>query len=182
MTRTEFQAAMRCLHSDHSFKDGLLRGKFTIDTVSDDDEEPLLHYLCRAGKPNLVKILVKEGADPMKLYCGLTAYHVCLHPGVLANLPRDNISKVQVQFTCIKLVAYALSEMGGAISSVDEEGNTALHTAVYKNNYNLINSLIRRRIDINLQNKYGDTAFDLAKKSGSESIKQLLVAAEILYS
>ena len=79
----------------------------------------------------------------------------------------DNMepAKDVLQKSLIHLVSHLLDN-GSDVNKEDEEGITALHHAVSKNNDMMVNALLENGADINKQNKEGKTALFQAVEKG----------------
>jgi len=53
----------------------------------------------------------------------------------------------------------------------DEEGNTFLHSSVIENNFDLVQYIIHKRVNLNMKNNNGDTPLHLTmKKNASKEV------------
>jgi len=82
----------------------------------------------------------------------------------------------ELQKSLIQLVSHLLDN-GYDVNKEDEEGITALHHAVSKNNYMMVNALLENGADISKPNKEGQTAlFQAVKQIEHESSESNMVS------
>ncbi|MBC7539421.1 MAG: ankyrin repeat domain-containing protein [Bacteriovorax sp.] len=103
-----------------------------------------------------------EGQDPIN-------QQTALHKAVLLN--NSDVVKMLV-------------DLEANINSQDSNGLTPLMLSVFSGDYFLVNDLLTANANIELKNKKGKTAYDLAKDLGREDIAELLlpVKSSILIS
>lgn len=70
-------------------------------------------------------------------------------------------------------IIHCLIKEGVNINSVTNSGDTALHYAVRMNRLPIMKLLLDNQIDYSLTNKQGESAKDLALKSGIEEIEKI---------
>ncbi|MGN6136236.1 MAG: ankyrin repeat domain-containing protein [Aureliella sp.] len=108
-----------------------------------------------------VKLLVELGADPLLAnddHC--TPLHAAAGIGVLA--PGEEAG---TEAEALEMVAYLL-ERGAEINAVDDNGETTMHGAAYKNLPRMVDFLAAHGADRSIwdrKNKYGWTPLDIAR-------------------
>lgn len=56
----------------------------------------------------------------------------------------------------------------------DEEGNTFLHSSIKENNYDLVEYIVHKKVNLKMKNNDGDTPLHLAmKKNASNEVNKL---------
>jgi ankyrin repeat protein len=65
--------------------------------------------------------------------------------------------------------------MCGGVSEINDDGLTELHCAALNNRLALVRTLIEKRIDINVQDKYGQSALHLAAANNHFEVVKLLL-------
>ena len=62
------------------------------------------------------------------------------------------------------VISYLLHHKLIDVNSIDTEGNTALHRACYYGEKEVVSKLLENKADVYLQNRYGNTCIEVAKK------------------
>ena len=106
-----------------------------IDSLGEYDSTPL-HYACREGNFEIVKLLVKHGADVNRENRYSTIYPIF-----------DILSSIKAKES-LPLILF-LIESGADIMAVDSFGNTILHYAIEQEMIELIKLSIEFGCDIN---------------------------------
>ena len=78
------------------------------------------------------------------------------------NISGLNVLHLASQRNCLNIIASLMEKYIFNINSQDNNGNTALHWAVYFNNQQCIDYLLRYNIDINIKDNNNCTALQLA--------------------
>lgn len=112
----------------------------------------------KAADVEMMRLLVELGADPLlPNEDGTTPLMVAAGVGIWAvgESPGTNEEALEA-------VKYAL-ELGGDITAVDDNGDTALHGAIIRGSEPLVRFLLDRGADIEATNEKGWTPFRIAK-------------------
>jgi len=112
----------------------------------------------KAADVEMMRLLVELGADPLlPNEDGTTPLMVAAGVGIWAvgESPGTNEESLEA-------VKYAL-ELGGDITAVDDNGDTALHGAIIRGSEPLVRFLLDRGADIEATNEKGWTPFRIAK-------------------
>lgn len=126
----------------------------------DDDGESLLFFAARQSSAEVVKILIKNGAEINQF-------------DVNKNLTPLMISAIEGKVhNCAALVSSGANQL-----LKDADGNTALHLAIKKGNNFVVNCLTQTGYDINLRNGKGLTPLELAVKERQVDVIDDLVKA-----
>ena len=80
-----------------------------------------------------------------------------------------NQKKMEETDTAIRLIKLLVSN-GADINAQDNKGNTLLMYAIALRNEPLINEILKLNPDVNIKNKEGKTANDMAKEYGYKII------------
>jgi ankyrin repeat protein len=124
-----------------------------------------LHYACQEGNIEIVKILLKNGAD-----VNIQNRYSTFYP-LFDAITSDNEDNY---YPIIKLLIDAKAD----INSIDSFGNTILYYAIEKENIELIKLLISLGCDINRGSRYDkDSALHYAYFQKNEQIANLLIEA-----
>ena len=139
-----------------------LVGKGSDIRARDKDKwTPLLFDGCcwRAGGIAIVKLLLTKGADiNAQSRHGRTPLH-----NAIGNAETRDVGMVKL-----------LLGRGADVNAVDEDGWTPLHTAVYFQRVDIVELLLTYRAKVNIKNKKGRTALDMAVKREFNYIAKLL--------
>ena len=121
-------------------------------------------YSAFRGNLDIFQKLVENGANSqIKNDNGLNSLHLAAQ----GNFPH--------------MIVYLMEKNNIDINSQDNAGNTALHWAVYMNSKAVIDYLIYYNINIDLKDKDGETALNIARNKGNiVIIKKLEEDAEII--
>lgn len=148
----EHGADINALHGPHKPNGGAL---------NKTDATPFL-LAAETGDVLLMKVLLELGADPKLVnvdHC--TPLLAACGVGILGN----GDESAGTEEDAIETVKFLL-ELGADISAVDDDGNSAVHGAVYENRSRLIELLAERGADINIwnrPNKRSWTPLDIAQ-------------------
>ncbi|KAL1531343.1 ankyrin repeat-containing protein ITN1-like [Salvia divinorum] len=175
-----------------SFVIELLNRKPELATESDSRGCSPLHLAAAKGHANVVKelLLVNSGVASMRNLDGRTALHVAAlkgREGVLVELVglAPGLTRVLTDrgetglHLCVKWNRYEAAKLlgeemskakasdnGRLVNWKDYDGNTALHIAVAKKQFEMIKYLIQLdEVDVNALNKNRLTALDLLRQS-----------------
>lgn len=175
-----------------------------VDSADANEGNTALHNACKASNMDLVRLLLKYGADPnVRNKKGRTPLHECtLDEAVVLLMKKPNIDvnakdsrgQTLLHLTCLNWnpwgsqdIICVLAERGADMNTVDGKGYTALHRSARLWLLPAIKALIDTgRIDINLQDKDGCTALhhavDKSRLSNSDdhSDENRCKCAEIL--
>ena len=165
----------------------------TINTNSDNGVTPLM-IAAREGRLNVVTFLIKEGVDvSLPDYDGRTALHFAVGSSdnsceILscliengADINKGRIDNQTPLMVAVKKghisVATFLIERGADVDLQDENGNTALHHALYGSDVSceILSCLIGRGADVNGVNKVKHTPLMIAAKRGHLNALTLLI-------
>ena len=86
------------------------------------------------------------------------------------NITGLNVLHLAAQGNCLNIITSLAEKYIFDINSQDNNGNTALHWAVYFNNHQSIDYLLYYNIDINIKDNNNCTAMDIAIKRECESL------------
>ena len=115
-----------------------------------------LHIACKTGNMEIVKYLLKEGAEiDSKDFASWTPLHFAC------------------QYSHLEITKYLIEE-GAEVNCCNNFGWTPLHIASEKGDLNLVEYLLDHRADINKQDMYGQTALHIAARNKIEIVKYLL--------
>lgn len=154
------------------------------------NKDPGLRKTCL----KLMQFLLDQGADPYAVCdSGWTALHYAIHsldprrPELLLKKMND-IGHVTKQGNTVLHFAVTfgghpliLEQILGRveIDAVDDEGNTALHDAVYQNALESVKLLVRHGADISIQNKQGRAVLQVAQDNEQDEIVSYLQAVTV---
>jgi len=134
-----------------------------IDSLGEYASTPL-HYACREGNIEIIKLLIENGAD-----VNLKNHYSTLYPIFDAITAMNNQKKY---FLIIQL----LIENGADIKKVDSFGNTLLYYAIEQENIPLIKFLIQLGCDINHVSRHDkDSVLHYAYFQKNREIISLLI-------
>ena len=95
------------------------------------------------------------------------------------NITGLNVLHLAAQGNCLNIISSLTEKYIFNINSQDNNGNTALHWAVYFNNYQSIDYLLYYNIDINIKDNNNCTAMDIAINRDNdllvEKIKEAII-------
>lgn len=92
-------------------------------------------------------------------------------------MDNDNISQSGQFFS---EVATTLINSGVDVNAKNEDGNTALHFAAEKLNFNLIKTLVKNGADETLRNKKNETALQFAQRTVGKELRSANRSGDIL--
>ncbi|XP_065684828.1 uncharacterized protein LOC101234786 isoform X2 [Hydra vulgaris] len=162
-------------------------------TLENNDLGKELLEASRLGDTSRVSSLMSNGAPLTNDWLGTTPLHLASiygHTSVVEILiksginrdGRNKVDKAPLHFACqhghfeiVKL----LVDNGANINSLDMLKMTPLHWAVEANNYEICLLLLKMGAKTSLQNKFGKTAFQIAKEKSFLSIADLLCVKEM---
>lgn len=130
-----------------------------------------LQLAVRAGNANVVRFLLKNGADATTPHAEVSygEFGTTRNEGTLlhwvAEAPRDKAVEV----------ATALVASGADPAARGAEGTTTLQWAAMKNNVPLMKFLLGKKVDINATDEHGQTALHHAVASGNAEAAQFLI-------
>ena len=142
-----------------------------------------LHYAVESNNENLVKYLLKHGADINALLHWAAANNVEKLVKYLvehgADINKEDVRGktplyLAVEYNNKNLMKY-LVEHGADINKEDEDWWTPLMSAINSGNENIVKYLVENKADINKQNKSGITPLYWAVYINNESIVKYLV-------
>ncbi|XP_063923595.1 uncharacterized protein LOC135137792 isoform X2 [Zophobas morio] len=151
---------LACLNCDSEIAEMFLKLGASLQSTGKEMNNAL-HSASASQEENgdIIKLLLKDGIDVnAQNKNGTTALQVACVEGVYEN-------------------AKILLDFGASVDSKDKDNNNALHYASesQQNNRDIMQLLISKRIDVNVQNKTGQTALQLACLKGVfENVKILL--------
>ncbi len=158
--------------------------------AQDNEGVTTLMFAVQTDKTKIIDICLSEKADiNMKDKEGKTAlFHTISSFGILENVKTMtenmfgdyaktdyvknymNQKKMEETDTAIRLIKLLVSN-GADINAQDNKGNTLLMYAIALRNESLINEILKLNPDVNIKNKEGKTANDMAKEYGYKIVK-----------
>lgn len=158
--------------------------------AQDNEGVTTLMFAVQTDKTKIIDICLSEKADiNIKDNEGKTAlFHTISSFGILENVKSmtDNMfgdyartdyvknymnqKKMEETDTAIRLIKLLVSN-GADINAQDNKGNTLLMYAIALRNEPLINDILKLNPDVNIKNKEGKTANDIAKEYGYKIVK-----------
>ncbi len=162
--------------------------------LKDNDGWTALMYATKKGHDDIVQALVKAGADvnrPNKddvtaLMIAVNQNHIETVEALIkagADVNRQNKDGwTPLMFATREghadMVEYLLTKTRINLDVQDKDSFTALMLASREGNVPVVKALLNSEADVNLQNKAGHTAYDLASIKGHEAVKTLLEEAK----
>lgn len=146
------------------------------DTVLGEGATPMLRA-AKSGDIEMVRLLVDYGADPFaKMPNGTTALHFVAGLGWRDGSPIAPSYDQGTEAEAVETIDYLL-ELGIAIDTANESGDTPLHSAISGRGSELIVShLLARGADPTIENGRGQTPLAMSER-GSAAIAALVRAA-----
>ncbi|WP_433960920.1 ankyrin repeat domain-containing protein [Brachyspira pilosicoli] len=161
-----------------------------INKKNKSGRTPLIQHSLAYENQEHVKFLLEKGADiNAQDNEGKTAlFHTISSFGVLENVKamtedmfgdhaktdyiKDYMNQKKMEETdrAIRLIKLLVSN-GADINAQDNKGNTLLMYAIELRNEPLINEILKLNPDVNIKNKKGKTANDMAKEYGYKIVK-----------
>lgn len=158
--------------------------------AQDNEGVRTLMFAVQTDKTKIIDICLSEKADiNIKDNEGKTAlFHTISSFGILENVKSMtenmfgdyartdyvknymNQKKMEETDTAIRLIKLLVSN-GADINAQDNKGNTLLMYAIALRNEPLINEILKLNPDVNIKNKEGKTANDIAKEYGYKIVK-----------
>ncbi|XP_063912691.1 ankyrin-3-like [Zophobas morio] len=150
-----------CLNGVYENTKMLLDFGASVNIVDKSNNNNLLHFATASRRTTrgIIRLLIKKGIDiNAKNKNGMTALQLACERGVYAN-------------------AKLLLDCGASINILDKGNNNALHFASSSkyDTTDIVNLLITRGIDVNIQNKSGATALHLVCEKGSHESAHILL-------
>lgn len=164
----------------------------SIDACDAESATPL-HLACRHGHQSGAEKLLElhAGADAVTT-TGMTPLHeavagghgklvraLCKHPNVAATANIPDAEGIPPLVTAAKglhgMAARALLQAGARPDGMDKRSWTALHWAAVVGDERMITLLHKFHADINVTNKFGESALMLATREGNSSVVQVLL-------
>lgn len=148
--------------------------KAQLNKPASDGALPLL-YAAERNFADAVVLLVKKGADvnatdadgkTALMLCGLDMYHIRKSgggrsaPGLKEEMKKDKKALQKRQKAAGKIVEL-LIKAGANANSADNEGSTALHHAVRRDDLVVVKALVAKGAKTDARNKQGQSALDL---------------------
>ena len=126
-----------------------------------------LHIASRAGALNVVKLLVRAGAN------------VCVadEDGSTCLILASSMGMASSMEGQIETVRYLVSLPQVDVTQGNNRGNTALHVAVRDQHANVVQVLIDAGADVNRRDSNGQTPLHIASREGALNVVKLLVGA-----
>ena len=181
--------------------DSLLRYDPTQVKLTDSDKRTALFYAAAYGRPEVVKTLVKYRADvehedaygnTVLMFAKSGSFDLIrLDEHKLVNLDgrkkvvdylqtkHQNLINFFAAATSGNLDAMKLVFSSGFKDTTDEKGNTALMLAASNGRLNVIDFLIEKGVDLNLQQSDGTDALMLAVSNGHFEVTLRLILAHV---
>jgi uncharacterized protein len=133
--------------------------KLNPDSVNatNADGNTLLLIACYKGKVDIVKYLLKKGANPNSTSGEGSP--------ILAAVYKNDVE-----------IAKLLLKRNVKLDAKGRDGNSAVHYAVLNHSVEMVELLLKKGIDLNIVNSDGQTALSLAKAEKQEVLIKLLEA------
>ncbi|KAJ7553753.1 hypothetical protein O6H91_06G111300 [Diphasiastrum complanatum] len=155
-------SSLACNYGSIEVTKKLLELGYSFDKERFDFHHPL-HEICVNGHEKLLDLL--KGHIKNK-------EHIDGHPN-------RNIPYPPLHYLCVtgktKMAEVLISEMGANVKFVDKEGNTFLHGVSKRGYKETAELLLCHGVDLNLENKDGQTALDFAVQMGHTELQNLLL-------
>ena len=150
--------------------------------------ETPLHMASFIGHKDIVKLLLKQGADPnfkiieTPLHKASAEGHKDIVELLLKHGADPNIKRKYTERTSLhsasergyKEIVDLLLNQGADPNVKDNRGNTPLSYASGKGNIDIVELLLKHGADPNIKDKYGDTPLHSASYNGHKDIVELL--------
>uniref|UniRef100_A0A8D8YVF2 asparaginase n=1 Tax=Cacopsylla melanoneura TaxID=428564 RepID=A0A8D8YVF2_9HEMI len=160
-------------------------------SMTDFDGRNILHTACSSGKLNIVQYCLENGVsvhtrdnynisplheaiiadqhDIIKLLrkCGA---HLTNESMFLGDVLTNAAARGMVR----RLQSYLLA--GVSLNQTDSIGLTPLHAAITTNELECVKFLLLQQVDVNIKNKFGQTALNLGNQVQNNEINNLLLA------
>lgn len=133
----------------------LIENGFDVNTMFDD--RTVLYLACRQGRENIVRSLLKYGANVN-----------------LTNKFNSSPLYVATYFDYINIVKM-LIEYGADVNNINVASSSALISASYRNYIDIIEILLKHGANINHVDKGGNTSLLIASKYGNLAAVQILL-------
>lgn len=128
----------------------------------DEDERTPLHWACTSNNTEMVKQMMQFAQnvdlDDLTDASGWTPVHIA------AALGNEELVGLFLRHSPVPDVSLATSQ-----------GTTALHLATSKNHYEVVKQLVGAKVNVNVQDKRGQSALHRAASVGSQPIVKALV-------
>lgn len=173
----------RCAEAEHRLRhDAKLVNQRTKDGMTP------LHYAARAGHSDVVKVLLKHGADTNATdHDGGTPILEACHSGPWKRQPATEIinqllaggAQVDLHTAAamgrMDLVAELLDEAPSAIDDFNNLGQTALFLAAKNNHFDVTQLLVQRGANVNLSDAVGIAALHRTSQECSDELIRFLI-------
>ena len=151
-----------------------------------------LYLACEKGHPEIVRLLVKKGADMDKTGCGMyTPLYMACQKGHLeivqvllemgADINKSNGGWTSLDIACVRghlNVVRFLVEKGADTERADDfSGCTPLFMACQYGHLDVARLLLEKGVDVNRADIYGETPLDIARENCRTEIISILEQA-----
>lgn len=134
-----------------------LRFNANINNKNDFGETPM-HMSILNGNMDIIKFFINEKADTKAL-----------------TYSNRNIAHYAVKSGKLDVLKYIVDKINFDVNCMDGSGNTLLHYAIYINNYEMVDFLIKRNACIHIRNIQNETPLFIAVQKSSISIIDYLI-------
>ncbi len=150
------------------------------DLASADGQEPLLHRAVRRGHKELTSLLLERGCDPRtKDASGRSALSLCPD----AEMADVMIGKWGHKMLCNLVAAGQADQVGKLIQEINQpallddktSGKTALHYAVARNDFTMVNVLIRAGANTQVTDGKEQSPLVQAVRAGHQDLVRFLL-------
>lgn len=128
--------------------------------IQDENGQTAIHYAAKMGQPRIVQMLLEKSSDAnLRDKGGKTALNYILEKAIYENI---KFTETEVQQTLELLLEKSTD------NTKDTEGKTPLHLAVHYGKLQIVEWLLAKSVDVNVQDEQGQTALHYVAKRKRE--------------